>query len=225
MKSLMIDFGGYIMNIKDIDLLKISEKVLRDDLSQNDISVVNNILFCIKYDLPKKCDAIMVLGNPTCLEDRLPAALALWENYDSLPYFILSGGVIIDKLGMTESEAMKNACNNYGIEKNKILLENSSSTTAENIINCASLIKNYGHSFKNIIVVSSSTHIRRVMMNFQKYSHLYPENINIIPYSSISCSCKPKSWSFNDVSRKIVSTELRFIHEYIYYLNYPDFQI
>lgn len=212
------------MNIKEIDLMRLRKKVICGDLTDDTVSLVNRIMFGIRIEKPLRCDVIMVLGNPSCLEDRLPTALNLWAEYDN-PSMLLSGGVEINGTQLTEAENMQNVCIEFGIHSENIIIENESTTTKENVVFCAELVKKIPVEKPVIIVVSSATHIRRVMMNFHKHASLYKPDSMVFPYFSVHASCNPNTWHLNNSSRKIIATELGFIHEYIFELGYTPFCI
>ena len=211
------------MDINCIDLLELKQKVIAGKLSTNDIETINRIIWCYDDVQFKKCDIILVLGNPTCVNHRLPTALDLFANNKGA-YLVLSGGVQIPGLGLTEAEHMKNAALKAGIPIKQILLENESTTTKENIINSAPHVKSLVRDDCSLAVVSSATHLRRIMMNFQKYKNLYPSNLQVIPIADFT-KVNRCNWLQNNVIRSDVATELGFIHEYLYDLDYPLFVI
>ena len=143
------------MDINCIDLLELKQKVIDRKLSANDIETINRIIWCYEDVQNEKFDIFLVLGNPTCVNYRLPTALDLFANNKGA-YLILSGGVQIPGLGLTEAEHMKNAALKAGIPIKQILLENESTTTKENIINSAPHVKSLVRDDCSLAVVSSA---------------------------------------------------------------------
>lgn len=212
------------MNIKDINLDELAKKLLiGSPISDDYIELINRILFK-PSDKFLDCDIVMVLGNPTCLEDRIVKAIEIMQK-NSAKYILLSGGVFLPQSIQTEALGMYNFCINCGIPKEKIIIENESTTTRENIILSAPLVSALNFSNPHIVTVSSATHIRRVSMNFEKFKRLFPENSTFSFCQSIHSSCDPSSWFLYDEAKKLVATELLLIKRYIYEYNYSSFDV
>ena len=210
-----------IVNICDLNLEDLSQKIKKNSLTESELSIINRIMW-FDNNIPCKIDIVMVLGFPECVEKRLPKAIKLYAEYNN-PYLLLSGGVLINGSVMTEAEAMKKACLEAGISSDKILLENESTNTMENVIFSSSVVREIHRKNATIVAVSSSTHLRRVCMNFTRYKDLYPDVIRCtaIPSDDINRN----EW-FNDIEiRNQVARELLFIKEYIYELGYEAFDI
>lgn len=211
------------MNVSDINLIELSKRLSDKNISKLEIDLINKIIWHVQQKPPAKVDVIMVLGFPECVKKRLPKAISLYHKYDE-PYMLLSGGVVISDIGMTEAEAMCHACLRNGILEEKLLIENQSSTTNENIKFSAKIINETlkGDDIK-LAVVSSATHLRRVMMNFQRYRNIYTNMTDIFAIASDNVDYE--GWINDSDLCNQVSTELRFIHEYIYELGYDEFTI
>lgn len=216
---------GLVMNVKEVDFEQLVHRIKQNEvLSNRDIEIVNNILFQSMSEESSVGDIIFVPGNPACLEDRIVKAVSLLKKGNA-EYIVLSGGVMIPNSIHTEAEAMYRYCIDMGIKKEKIVVENLSTTTIENVVFCAPLIANLNIENPRVIVVSSATHIRRVLMNFQKYCELYPEGITISASQSIHPSCNPKTWFEFSEARDVVATELALIDRYISKDGYSSFEI
>ena len=212
------------MNVKNINLDELADNLLiGSPIPDDHIELINRILFK-PNDKYLDCDIVMVLGNPTCLEDRIVKAIEIMQKY-SAKYILLSGGVFLPQSIQTEALGMYNFCINCGIPKEKIIIENESTTTRENIILSAPLVSALNFSNPHIVTVSSATHIRRVSMNFEKFKRLFPKNSTFSFCQSIHSSCDPSCWFLYDKAKKIVATELRLIKRYIYEYNYSSFDV
>ena len=211
------------MNIREVDLLKLKSMLEnRDLLDQNDIDIINSIIFIADNETISDADIIIVYGNPNSLFDRCDTGIDVWKkNEDAV--LLLSGGALLPDKEETESEAMRRHCISKGVPSGKILIENKSMTTGENVEYCAEIVKAINPKSPHIASISSKTHLRRIMMNFQKHRLLYPEQCKYHYINSKEQAFGPDTWLNDQPARKAIATELGFIHEYLYELNYPFF--
>lgn len=113
---------------------------------------------------PKKSDAILILGcrlrgeTPSVfLTERTKKGAKLFkEGYGD--YIIVSGGQGNDE-DISEAEGMKRILIAEGIDERKIILEDKSRNTAENIEFSSKIIDE--KKFKEVIIVSNDFHLRR----------------------------------------------------------------
>jgi uncharacterized SAM-binding protein YcdF (DUF218 family) len=113
---------------------------------------------------PQDADALIVLGyrcdqdriHPF-LQERIDTAVSLWEKY-RFRYIIVSGGAVTSSV--SEAEIMKRHLVSRGVEPSRILLENCSRNTVQNIVNCRILM--HKHGLNSCLLVSNSFHIRRM---------------------------------------------------------------
>lgn len=77
--------------------------------------------------------------------------------------FLLSGGTVNKKVGLSEAQAMKNYLLMMGVEENRFILEEKSVNTYENARYSAEILKTL--SYNKLILVSSSDHIYRWYYN------------------------------------------------------------
>ncbi|MDQ0199264.1 YdcF family protein [Neobacillus ginsengisoli] len=113
-------------------------------------------------------DVVLVLGYKTTgnnldplLEERLKIVLQLLQMEKYLnKKVIVSGGAV----GWIKSEAeiMKDYLIEHGIEPNRILVENESRDTVENIRFTKNIMEQKG--YKSCVIVSNSFHMRRIIM-------------------------------------------------------------
>lgn len=117
-----------------------------------------------KNATPRKSDCIIVLGcsvygtEPSpFLKGRLQRAQKLYmEGYAS--YIIVSGGQGRGE-HISEAEAMKNFLVERGIDGDKIIMEDSSTSTYENLEYSKYVMDEM--NFKNAIIVSNEFHLKR----------------------------------------------------------------
>lgn len=211
------------MNIKVIDIDSLVCRLNTDAIvSESDVDIANRILFGFDNISSPQGDVVFVPGNPTCVEDRIVKAVDLIQN-GIASTIVLSGGVLIPNSELTEAEAMKKYCLSAGLDDSQMIIENKSTITHENIIYSAPLINSLSFDCTRIIAVTSATHMRRVLMNFDKYRSLYSNGTSIVAHQSIHLSCDPSNWYENLSTRKIVATEISIIKNYIYNDGYTDF--
>lgn len=119
----------------------------------------------------KNSDTIIVLGckvdrkTPTAsLQERTEKAEKLYKS-NKAEYIIVSGGKGRGE-DITEAECMKNILINDGIDKEKIIIEDKSKNTQENIKFSKEIMEI--RNLKNAIVVSNKFHLRRAAMICKK---------------------------------------------------------
>ena len=113
---------------------------------------------------PYPCDYIITLGCgirkdgtvTPLLKSRLDKALSWYHDTNDHGMFIVSGGKGNDEVN-SEAEAMKNYLVSQGISEDKILLENQSTTTKENLLFSKKLMKENS----TCVVSTSDFHVLR----------------------------------------------------------------
>lgn len=95
------------------------------------------------------------------LSDRIDKAIEIYNKCKVKPYVIPSGGQGADEK-ISEAQAMKNYLMAHGVPEERILLEDKSTTTRENLLNSKKIIDHYGGK-KRIALVSSNYHVYRCL--------------------------------------------------------------
>jgi uncharacterized SAM-binding protein YcdF (DUF218 family) len=116
---------------------------------------------------PARSDTIIILGakiigqEPSLmLRLRLDEAIKLYsEGY--APTIIVSGAQGIDE-NVSEAASMKSYLLSHGIPKEKILLEDQSFNTYQNLANSHKIMQE--NNLKTAIIVSNASHIRRSLL-------------------------------------------------------------
>jgi uncharacterized SAM-binding protein YcdF (DUF218 family) len=121
---------------------------------------------------PQKTDCLLVLSyavagknSPTVPTSRIIELAYLWWKKFPRAYVIMSTGDN-QKLGIPNSKVMKEYAIKLGIPANKIIEENISRNTVENLIYSGQIIKN--KKFREITLVLYDLHVRRVLKISQK---------------------------------------------------------
>ena len=116
----------------------------------------------------KIADRVIVLGaglNGSTVSDRLKLRLnktfELFHETQSL--IILSGGQGIDE-NISEAQAMEQYLIKKGISKNRMILEDKSTSTVENLINSIQIINQLPQKTTKMLIVSSDYHVFRIKL-------------------------------------------------------------
>ena len=116
---------------------------------------------------PVKSDTIIVLGAKILGQDpslmlrlRLDEAIKLYEA-GYAPTIIVSGAQGPDE-GISEAASMKAYLLNHGIPAERILLEDQSFNTYQNLANSHKIMQ--VNSFRTAVIVSNASHIRRSLL-------------------------------------------------------------
>ena len=150
-KSHLEETGNYIKkfeNIEKVSKMKLNTKALNQ-----------NIDFIVTLGYALNDDGSMNEVLIKRLEQTYEAA-----KVNSNAKIIVTGGV--QKSGITESYLMKNWLVDRGISKDRIIIEDKARDTVENALNSAQILKE--HNAKNILLITSASHIRRGMVLLQE---------------------------------------------------------
>lgn len=190
------------MKLTEID----TEKITND--------TIKRVFFNTPTQKYEKADCLIIFGChlKSILDERLKRAIEILKekNIDNI---IISGGIGV-KGTFNEAEYMKEFLLNNDIDERKILIENKSTTTEENIINSLEILKSKNLiENKSIVLVSNQVHLRRIGMEFKKL--LDDINTNIIYEYPIN-----DSFSFNKIIntkelRELVENEIKKIIRFI----------
>ncbi|MHD0396935.1 YdcF family protein [Staphylococcus simulans] len=115
--------------------------------------------------LPEPIDLIIILGAglyrnqvTQMLAWRLDRAVVLYQNHHGHPYIVVSGGTG-EGDAVSEAEAMRAYLIEHSIPNDRIIIENQSHSTYENLSNTKALISR--QSFQHIAINTSQFHVLR----------------------------------------------------------------
>ena len=134
-----------------------------------DDKMIKEIFFNIKKENYDIADYVVIYGChiKQLLDERLSYSLKVLSKH-SYDKIILTGG-IGKKGNFNESEYMLNYLINHSIDKNKIIIENQSTTTEENNINILNMLGlNKVNKKLNIVLISQEPHLLRIMLHWRK---------------------------------------------------------
>ncbi|WP_125567068.1 YdcF family protein [Companilactobacillus insicii] len=139
------------------------------------LMVLLGYMFYVYYFLKKAkfedADYLLVLGTsfitkrvPPVMQDRLDATVEAFHRLNNRPIIIVSGGHS-SKLPITEASLMRDYLVNKGIPASKIILENKSLNTMQNLEYSSILLKKNWHdsSSPRVTIVTSEFHIPRTL--------------------------------------------------------------
>lgn len=143
------------------------------------VSLFCYLLYSLLYSiLPKrpKCDYIIIHGaglmsdgTPTpLLKKRIDKAVELWHKCGEKPMLIPSGGQGADEI-ISEAESMARYLNENGVDMTKVMLEDKSTTTFENLGRVKDIVdaREHGHKYR-CIFVTSNYHVLRTAFYSKK---------------------------------------------------------
>lgn len=178
--------------------------------------IIKKVLFnTIKSEF-LEADCLIIFGChlKPLLDERLECAIKILKS-KKIDTILLTGGIGVNG-NFNESEYMKKALLNFGIAENKILVDDKSTTTEENIVNSIQILRdNNLINNKKIVLVSNQAHLRRIGMELKKQLdgekfdiiYEYPEN-SIISFDNVKNNNDLRNLATNEV-KKII----RFIEQ------------
>lgn len=191
------------MRLTEIDINNVNDKIIKDVLFTT--SRVN-------YD---EADVLIVFGChiKSLLDERINEAYKIIKE-KKFNKIILTGGVGVNG-DFNEAEYMKDSLVSMGILPDRLILEDKSTTTEENVLNTIELLKrNDLLTNKRITLLSHEPHLRRIRMEFShqlknsnnEYIYEYPQNM--ITYEKVINNGKFRNVAVQEI-RKII----RFIND------------
>ena len=178
--------------------------------------IIKKVLFSTIKSEFLEADCLIIFGChlKPLLDERLECAIKILKS-KKVDTILLTGGIGVNG-NFNESEYMKKALLNFGIAENKILVDDKSTTTEENIVNSIQILRdNNLINNKKIVLVSNQAHLRRIGMELKKQLggdkfdiiYEYPEN-SIISFDNVKNDNDLRNLATNEV-KKII----RFIEQ------------
>lgn len=113
----------------------------------------------------EKADAIVAVSGGDTVA-RTTEAILLYKN--GWASTIIFSGAAADKSGPSNAQVMKQQAINAGIDPNDVITEETSETTDENAAKTTSIFEQ--RNIKSAVLVTSSYHMRRALLEFRKDS-------------------------------------------------------
>lgn len=178
--------------------------------------IIKKVLFSTIKSEFLEADCLIIFGChlKPLLNERLECAIKILKS-KKIDTILLTGGIGVNG-NFNEAEYMKKALLNFGIAENKILVDNKSTTTEENIVNSIQILRDTNLiNNKKIVLVSNQPHLRRIGMELKKQLdgdkfdiiYEYPEN-SILSFNNVKNDNDLRNLATNEV-KKII----RFIEQ------------
>lgn len=178
-------------------------------------NITNEIIKTVLFNTPKtyyqEAGCLIIFGChiKELLTERLNHAIKILKT-KKIKKVLLTGGIGVNG-NFNESKYMKDILLKNGIEEDKILIEDKSTTTEENIINSIEILKNNNLiENKTIIVLSSQAHLRRIKMELEKqlkdydYKLIYEyPKVSLISYENIINNNELRNLVVNQIKKMI----------------------
>lgn len=176
-------------------------------------SQLTDLLFKNLADDFEKGDVIFVPGSSKAVIYRLPKAIQLY-NEGRAKKILFSGGVIWEGTNLTEAQLLKQNAVEQGVAEEDILIENNSLHTKENVLASLLILDRAFelHNIKRILVVTSSYHMRRTLLNLKTY---LPDWIQFSICSVDDTTTKLDNWFLTSYGRERVEMEVNKIINYV----------
>ena len=176
--------------------------------------IIEKVFFNTEKQKYKKADCLIIFGChiKTILDERLERSIEILKEKE-IDNILISGGIGV-KGNFNEADYMKERLLKNGIKENKILIENKSTTTEENIINSIQILKSKNLiENKTIVLVSNQIHLKRISMEIKR--QLSNSNTNIIYEYPLNDSFSFIKIITNNKLRKLIENETRKIIKFI----------
>jgi uncharacterized SAM-binding protein YcdF (DUF218 family) len=149
---------------------------------------------------PKPCDVIFVMCS---FDTRVADYAVTLYRQGMAPYIIFSGGGkgrLTEKLfnGLSEAETFAAIAQKAGVPDNKIITEDTSSNTGENIAHTLKLLAQKDLHFTSFLIVQKPTMVRRAYATFKKQW----------PDPNATCVAVSPPISLREYPNKIISRQL-----------------
>lgn len=189
------------------DIKKLITKLDDDNLDENDIKLINNLMFSFPSfsSFCEKVDLVLVLGSSSI--KRIEKAVEIALQYQ-VP-ILISGGNYLKKEDLYEYEKYYIYSICHGLKKEDIILEKDSTNTLENITNSFNIIKD---NYTNIAIVSSSQHLLRVKLMLTKMGLVNKYNFSFV--ASYAKLVPKDNWDKEKRAKEIIRGELERIINY-----------
>ena len=134
-----------------------------------DNNLLKKIFFSINKEKYDNADYIIVYGChiKSLLDERLIHVLSIVEN-KKYGKIVLTGGIGVNG-DFNESEYMRDYLIEKGIDEDRIVIENKSTTTEENNLNVLKMLSlNSIQQKTNIVLVTQEVHMTRIILHWKK---------------------------------------------------------
>ncbi|PWK65892.1 YdcF family protein [Aminobacter sp. AP02] len=137
------------------------------------------------------------------LLDRLGVALKVAEANPSARIMVTGG---VPKSGVTEGDVMTKWLVEKGVDRDRILIEDKSKDTVGNVLNVANLLAR--HNADTVILVTSSSHMRRARTLLEEALRQYDLPTSIVPVAALDAPSIAEAATVSVDERMVVYRDL-----------------
>ncbi len=196
-------------------------------IAENDLTVdvIDRLLFQGFEDTEENADCIIVLGSMKAAEYRVPVAVDAYNAGRSRKLMLCGGAMRDFSTGKcSEAERMYKAALELGVDKENIILENSSQNTVENLLFALVELQRafWLNNVHRVLLVTTAYHMRRSLAIAQ---YLFPEHIEIIPCPANDNNTRRENWMNTPAGIERAKGEAMNLVQYVLNGVIPDFEI
>lgn len=194
--------------------LEFSRKLRPEYIEKINRSVEGNLQ---KTDI-QDCDTVIVLGSTRCIS-RIQAAFDAFKENDKIRYIVCGGNFTnqtvdpndIKSEKLTEAEFMRRFLLERNIPESRIISDNSSRNTVENLRIADNIIKKVGAS--KIAIVSAWFHGERIvnLLTDTDYLHIGYDKLRFVP--AYGDQTRPDNWHKTLYGIRTIYHEAQYITE------------
>ncbi len=200
------DFLAYDIS-KEIEMTIDRFKEHPEEVEEN-LPLINSMLFDREFDLDVPMDMILVLGSSNC-GYKVEAAYEI-ATKNPAAHIIVSGGNI-HKSGDTEAEFMYKQLVEMGIDKSRVLIEDRSKYTTQNLelsqVTLHKLRLNDNTIGNKVGIVTAGFHLPRVKKIIEREAGLL--DYEIYYFACFGENTRPDNWYQSAIGRNAVLGEFR----------------
>lgn len=137
------------------------------------------------------------------LLDRLDVALKAAQANPAARIMVTGGQ---PQAGVTEGDVMMKWLVEHGVDRDRILIEDKSKDTVGNVLNVANLLKR--HSADSVILVTSSSHMRRARTLLEDALDQYDISANVVPVVALDAPSIEEAANVSNDERLVVYRDL-----------------
>lgn len=137
------------------------------------------------------------------LLDRLDVALKAAQTNPTARVMVTGGQ---PQAGVTEGDVMMKWLVEHGIDRDRILIEDKSKDTVGNVLNVANLLKR--HTADSVILVTSSSHMRRARTLLEDALKQYDISANVLPVVALDAPSIEEAAKVSPDERLVIYRDL-----------------
>lgn len=196
-------------------------------LNEEDLTIkmIDRLLFQGLEQPAEHADCIIVLGSLKAAKYRVPVAVDAYKA-GRADKIMLCGGKLRDfpEGKYSEAEHMRQAVLKLGVTDDRIIMENSSQNTVENILFALIELQRafWLNKVHKVLLVTTAYHMRRSLAIAR---YLFPDHITILPCPANDSNTRRDNWMNTEVGIQRAKKEALKLIRYVKDGVIPDFEI